>query len=87
MINSVVLVSGGLAQCQEQSKQPINVHCFLLALQVKTASFVFQKSSPGTSLVAQWLRICLPVRGTRVRSLVREDPTCHGATKPVCHNY
>ena len=19
--------------------------------------------------------------------LVREDPTCHGATKPVCHNY
>ena len=23
---------------------------------------------------------------TRVRSLVREDPTCHGATKPVSHN-
>ena len=39
------------------------------------------------SLVAQWLRIRLPMQGTRVRALVREDPTCHGATKPVCHNY
>ena len=25
--------------------------------------------------------------GTQVQALVREDPTCHGATKPVCHNY
>ena len=41
----------------------------------------------GTSLVAQWLRIHLPMQGTRVRSLVREDPTCHGATKPMRHNY
>ena len=39
-----------------------------------------------TSLVAQWLRIHLPVRGTRVWSLVWEDPTCHGAAKPTCHN-
>ena len=41
----------------------------------------------GTSLVAQWLRICLPMQGTRVRALVREDPTYRGATKPVRHNY
>ena len=50
----------------------------------------------GTSLVAQWLRICLPVQRTWVQSLVREDPTCHGATKPqllslhsraTSHNY
>ena len=27
------------------------------------------------------------MQGTRVRALVREDPTCRGATKPVCHNY
>ena len=27
------------------------------------------------------------MQGTRVRSLVREDPTCRGATKPVRHNY
>ena len=39
------------------------------------------------SLVAQWLRICLPMQGTRVRALVWEDPTCCGATGPVSHNY
>ena len=39
------------------------------------------------SLVAQWLRICLPMQGTRVRALVWEDPTCRGATKPVRHNH
>ena len=42
---------------------------------------------PGTSLVAQWLRIRLPMQETRVRALVQEDPTCHGATKPVHHTY
>ena len=41
----------------------------------------------GTSLVVQWLRICLPVQGTQVRALVREDPTCRGAAKPLRHNY
>ena len=39
------------------------------------------------SLVVQWLRICLPMQGTRVRALVQEDPTCCKATKPVHHNY
>ena len=38
-------------------------------------------------LIAQWLRIRLPMQGTRVRSLDREDPTCRGAAKPVHHNY
>ena len=38
-------------------------------------------------LVAQWLRIRLPVQGTWVGALVREDPTCCGAPKPVHHNY
>ena len=37
--------------------------------------------------MVQWLRICLPVQGTRVGSLVWEDPTCGRTTKPVCHNY
>ena len=41
----------------------------------------------GTSLVAQWLRIHLPMQGTWVRALVWEDPTCRGVIKPVCHNY
>ena len=41
----------------------------------------------GTSLVAQCLRICLPMQGTWVRALVWEDTTCCRATKPMCHNY
>ena len=49
--------------------------------------FFLGKKMSGTSLVVQWLRICLPMQGTQVRSLVREDPTCHGAAKPVRHNY
>ena len=40
-----------------------------------------------TSLVAQGLRIRLPIQGTWGRSLVREDLTCRRATKPMCHNY
>ena len=39
------------------------------------------------SLVAQWLRICLPMQGTRVQALVWEDPTCRRATRPVSHNF
>ena len=54
--------------------------CYYLFLQDK-------KLRSRTSLVFQWLRIQLPVQGTWVQSLVREDPTCLGATKPVCHNY
>ena len=38
-------------------------------------------------LVAQWLRIRLPMQETRVRSPVREDPTRLGATKPMRHKY
>ena len=50
-------------------------------------SSINKKLTGGTYLVVQWLRIRLPMQQTRVRSLVREDPTCHGATKPVSHNY
>ena len=54
----------------------------------KMVIFVYpSKAKKGrASLVAQWLRICLPMQGTRVRALVREDPTCRGATKPGRHN-
>ena len=43
------------------------------------------KHKPGTCLLIQWIRICLPIQGTQVRSLVGEEPTCCGATKPLCH--
>ena len=46
-----------------------------------------QKGADWASLVVQWLRIRLPMQGTRVRALVREDPPCRGATKPVRRNY
>ena len=41
----------------------------------------------GTSLVARWSRIRLPMQGTQVQALIQEDPTCRRATKPMCHNY
>ena len=30
--------------------------------------------------MVQWLEIRLPMQGTQVSSLVREDPTCWGST-------
>ena len=44
--------------------------------------FDHKNKSSKDSLVVQWLRIRLPMQGTRVRSLDGEDPTCRGATKP-----
>ena len=41
------------------------------------------KNIIGTSLVVQRLGVCLPMQGTWVLSLVQEDPTCCGATKPI----
>ena len=46
-----------------------------------------QEYTLGTSLVVQWLRSQLPMQGTWVPSLVQDDPTCHGATKPVGHKW
>ena len=34
-----------------------------------------------------WLGICLAMQGTLVQSLVLEDPTCCGATKPMHYNH
>ena len=41
------------------------------------------KKTSRTSLVAQWVRIRLPIQGTRVGFLVGEDSMYHRATKPV----
>ena len=37
--------------------------------------FFSTKINWRTSLVTQWLRIRLPMQGTRVPALIREDPT------------
>ena len=43
--------------------------------------------STGIKHFPQWIRIQLPMQGTRVWSLIREDPTCFRATKSVHHHY
>ena len=48
---------------------------------------IHQEDITRASLVAQWLRICLPMQGTWVRALVWEDPTCCEATGSMSHNY
>ena len=49
--------------------------------------YAFQKTfNLRTWLVVQWLRILLPMQGTQVWSLVQEDSTSHGATKPESQN-
>ena len=44
------------------------------------------KQNFWTFLVVQWIRICLPLQGTQVQSLIREDCTCHWAARPMRHN-
>ena len=59
----------------------------LMQFNIKKPKHPVKKWAEGASLVAQWLRIHLPMQETWVRALVQEDPTCRGATKPVHHNY
>ena len=58
--------------------------CFALWMELP---LVFFKRFQGTSLVVQSLRICLPMLGTQVWSLVWEDSMCHRAAKPTSRNY
>ena len=37
--------------------------------------------------MVQWLRVHLAVQQTPVKSLIWEDPTCHGAATSLCHNH
>ena len=46
-----------------------------------------KRNVPGTSLVVEWIRICLPRQETWVQSLVLEDPTCRRVAKLVLHKY
>ena len=55
--------------------------------QIQEAQRTQNENAKKCTPTTQWLRIHLPVQGTRVQALVQEDPTCHGATKPVHHNY
>ena len=61
--------------------------CSNVASSERSSLAMLSKMETRASLVAHWLRICLPTQGTQVRALVQEDPTRRGATKPVRHNY
>ena len=62
--------------------------CFIIMwLYLTLLNSIFKNGYGRTCLVVQRLRIHLPTQGTRVWSLVREDPTCCGAVKPVNHDY
>ena len=68
----------------------ITLDSSLLKLHIHFArkfSWLDLQNTSRASLVAQWLRICLPMQGTPVRALVWEDTTCRGATGPMSHNY
>ena len=82
--------AGRLSTTAPRGKPHLLFLIWMIALCIKsknTLMWVVFKKLYRASLVAQWLRIRLPMQGTRVWALVREDPTCRGATKPVCHNY
>ena len=46
-----------------------------------------KQTKSWTSLVVQWLRICLPIWETWVQLLVQEDCRCRRETKPICHKH
>ena len=72
----------GVSRCKLLHTEWINNKVLLY----RTGNYI-QYPVIGTSLVAQWLRIRLPMQGTRVRTLLQEDSTCRRATKPVRHKY
>ena len=73
---------------QKAKQRPYDPAIPLLVLYSKEMKIIFtQKLVHGAFLVVQWLGIRLTMQETQVQSLFQEDPTCHGATKPVCHNF
>ena len=66
----------------------LNCRAFkLYTVQMRVIWSGFERGKLGVSLVAQWLRIRLPMQRTQVRALVWKAPTCCGATKPAYPNY
>ena len=65
----------------------ISFQVYVLPYVIRQEKEIYGIQIERASLVAQWIRILLPMQGTWVRALVWEDPTCCGATKPMLHNY
>ena len=71
---------------KKASFKKVNVISFLKNKHLQMYTLCIEKVL-WTSLVVQWLRIHLSIRGTQTQPLVWEDSTCHVATKPVHCNY
>ena len=74
----------------EQNNNTTNFKSFFYALLNRPLLFDIAKLRTSKkkywiSLVVQCMRICLPLQGTRVWSLIWKDPAGPGAPKPVCH--
>ena len=61
------------------AEQKLTQHCKAIILQLKNIKL---KKKTQSGELPWWLRICLAMQGTRVQSLVGEDPTCRGVTEP-----
>ena len=61
--------------------------CKLIQQLWRTIWMFLKKLKIGASLVAQWLRVGLPMQGTRVCAPVQEDPTCRGVAGPMSHGH
>ena len=59
----------------------------LITILSGVTKYFMLKAYLGTFLVVQWLGVHLTMQVTSISSLVCEDPTCHGAAKPIHHNY
>ena len=62
---------------------PENFHCSCSMTSGISALRLIKNVTSWTSLVVQWLKICLPMQGTRVWSLIWEDFTSLGDRKSV----
>ena len=73
---------GKISEWEELSLCPSNISVLTSPEMLLVLISSLLKHKRGASLVVQWLRVCPLMRGTRVQSLVQEDPMCLGATKP-----
>ena len=84
--NTLVGINSRLSDTEEQMSDLEDRVVEISKQNCKKKKRIF-KNEDRACLVAQWLRICLPMQGTRVRALVWEDRTCRRTAGPVSHNY
>ena len=77
----------GMSDCYNTHLYPPSSVSFAWVPPILDTGLISKILNNWTSLVVQWIRICLPMQGTWVPSLIREDSTCRGTTKPRSHNY